>query len=523
MFKNIQKNLLLKNPLLWNSKVIPFAIFGIILHIIFFVLGFIQGKINFGEEYTYSHNLFNTEQIIIFTSILISFFTTIIWLVLYARNNAFKSFYPKNNFSLFKEWLLILTFFVINTTFLATFLYGKDAKARSYFSREEVAEKCEIISGASIFLRGEFKESEYSTEDKKNADGTIDYVQVKIDSFSYNTKKYPIRSLLNKKMESFRIFSDQQDSLRELKIKNWLIEDKKDSIKTLLTDFLKITKEHHLKANITAEQWFDLVYNAPGFDKYIEIGKSEYSYYYDNYYGEAQAVAMENPEVATEIDSLSQIIKIENNQEVLYSKYYVPYNGIQNSYQTVVKGYENPDIDFEFLTFFFCFTISLSIIVFTFKVTSGKNWLIALVSLGIIGIISGIITVLLRYDTAFSIMYVFVFGCLTVYFLIIQNSKTTKGISAITINQMLWMFPAFFPIIYFIVYEIIKEVTGYNSYNYNNYSYENGVIAEPRLFPEVEFMENHTVHMFAINIIVIFIYMLIMSKQIKKWKGIAEN
>jgi len=515
MFKNIQKNQLLKNPLLWNSKIIPFAFFGIIFHIIFFVLGYIQGEISFEEDYRYYNYFFNTEDMIIFTSVLISVFTTIIWLVLYSRNNAFKSFYPKNNLSLFKEWLLILAFFIFNTTFILTYQYGKDVKARSYFSREEIIKRGDIVSGVSLFLNGEFNISEYSTEEKKNADGTIDYVQVRVDSFDYNKRKYPIKSLLNKKINSFRIFTDEQDSLRELKIKNWLIEEKKDSIKLLFSNFLKLTKEHNLKANITADQWFNLIYKSPEFDSKIQVGTSKHPFYSDNYYEDAVAVESEYSDAEQQIDTLSQTVKIENGQEQIYSKYYVPFDAIHNSYYSIIKGYEDPDINFESVTFFFCFTICLSIIVFSFKVTSGKNWLIALVSLGIVGITAGIITVLTRYDTAFSIIYVFVFGCLTFYFLVIQSSKTTKGISVITLNQMLWMFPAFFPVIYFIVYETIKEVTGYNAYRYDT-----EVI---RQFPEVEFMEKYAVHMIAINIVLIFVYMLIMSKQIKKWKGIAEN
>lgn len=514
MLKNIQKNLLLKNPLIWNSRIIPFALVGIIFQIVFFIAGYIQGEINFEEEYK-SYFFFNTEDIIVFTSILISIFTIIIWLVLYSRNNAFKSFYPKSNMSLFKEWLLILLFFAFNTTYTLTYMYGKDVKARSYFSREEIIERSEIISGVSIFLRGELNVSEYSTEERKNADGTIDYVQVKVDSFNYNNKKYPIKSLLNKKITSFKIYSTEQDSLRELKIKKWLLYEKRDSIKLLFASFLKISKEHNLKANITAEKWFNLVYKAPDFANYIQVGTSEHSFYNENYDEEvAVANATEYAEAQNEIDTFSQIVKIENGYEQLYSKYYVPYDAIHNSYSKIIKAYEDPNVNFESLTFFFCFIICLSIITFSFKVTSGKNWLIALVSLGIVGIISGIISVLIRHETAFSIIYLFVFGCLAVYFLIISSSKSKKGISGITLNQLLWMFPVFFPLVYFIVYEIIKETSGYNDYQYDE--------LVKKQFPQVEFMENHTIHMLAINIFIIFIFMFVMSRQIKKWKGIPE-
>src|SRR5688572_11959070 len=106
MFKKTQKYLLLNHPLLWNTKVVPLTCFSLLVHVIFLIVGYINGALNFNEtDQNYSSG---SKDIILFFGVLISFLSVVIWLVYYFKNNAFKAFYPKSNFALFREWLLIL-------------------------------------------------------------------------------------------------------------------------------------------------------------------------------------------------------------------------------------------------------------------------------------------------------------------------------------------------------------------------------------------------------------------------------
>lgn len=119
MFKKTQKYLLLNYPLLWNTKAVPLTCFLIVMHVIFLVIGYIDGALNFNEtEQNYNSS---NEGAIIFFSVLISFLTFVIWLVYYFKNNAFKAFYPKGDFSLFKEWCLILLISFLVSTFALTY------------------------------------------------------------------------------------------------------------------------------------------------------------------------------------------------------------------------------------------------------------------------------------------------------------------------------------------------------------------------------------------------------------------
>lgn len=512
MLNNIQKKLLLAHPLLWNTKIVLFSALALVFHLIFFLLGYSKGEIDFTDSNDFYDYGFD-DTIIVFVSVLISILLFIVWLVYYSRNNAFKSFYPKGKFSLYKEWLLILLFCILNSTFSASFFYAQDLKARNYFSEEELSKRLEIISLSSLFVEGPYRESNFITEYR---DGK--YVQIERDSFKYDSRNYSLKSLINKKVQGFTYFNDKKDSLLELKAKRWLIENKKDSVQSLFREFFKISKEHKLSSNITPEKWFDLIYDYPEFTKYINVGKTSKEsnqnyYYYEGVNVDYTDAAIEPADAV--LDTLSKTIKVVGGQEYVYSKYYVPFNALTKSYGKISRAYENPVVNLEFILSLFYLSIGISLSVFSFKITSGRNWLIAFVSLGLFAVISGIISVIISHSLAFPIIYILLFLGLVFYFALILKAKESKGITGITINQILWLLPAFIPIAYSILLDILKRTSGY----YESHAYG----AERKQFPQIDWLEEHYLHMFALNIVFIFLSLLLFSMYLKKWKGIAES
>lgn len=80
MFKNIQKKLLLKYPLLWNTKFVPMVTIGLVLHIIFFGLGYVDGTIDFSNR-----NNIDLESTSIMFGVLIVIIIIILWLINYFK------------------------------------------------------------------------------------------------------------------------------------------------------------------------------------------------------------------------------------------------------------------------------------------------------------------------------------------------------------------------------------------------------------------------------------------------------
>lgn len=513
MFKNIQKYLLINHPLLWNLKIVPVSFYLILLNILFFVIGYRNGAINFMEtDDNYSRN--DSDGIIIFFSVLLSVLGIILWLVNYFKNNALKSFYPKNNFSLYKEWLLILLVCLLNSTFIISYYYGKDFRVRSYYSESEAKERCEILSEGSFFISGSYSNNsdyDYDYENVATVDTAVvtalpaDSVERPKDYFIYRGKKYSNFSLLDKNINSYSFFDFKQDSIRKVKIKNLLVDNKKEEIKQLFKNYLSIAKDHNLKANIDENQWLELVYDYPKFEKYKNIGSEEFEVSYD----------YDNQNVRSKIDSTEQYYKTVNKTVYLYNRYYVPEAALKHSYETISNSWTKPSASFETLLISLFVSIGLSLLFFSFRVSSGRNWLIAVVVMGVLNIIIGIISAFSSsefiYFTAIGVLFI----VMLVYFLIIIHNNKGKGISGITVNMMLWILPFFGPIVYALVLKIAKEVSNY------------GFIADPILreqtYPFITFLKKYDYELMWVNLAFIFIMMLLFSIKIKQWRGVAEN
>ncbi|NBL64259.1 hypothetical protein GV828_03475 [Flavobacterium sp. NST-5] len=518
MFQNIQKHLLLRYPLLWNTKVIPACIAAIIFHIIFFIAGFSQGTINFqsvNEAYSIS------EELTIFFSVLISVFGIIIWLVYYARNNGFKAYYPKTANSVFKEWLIIFVICLLQISYTVTFLFGKDYRARSYFPYEELVERCEIISKASLFAEGPFEisDTEYFYKEGKQ-------YEIRRNSFLFEGKQYSLKSLLNKGTVKFDIYTDEQDSLIKRDIKLLLKNNQKGEVEKLMNQFLNIAKGHDLKANIDAKKWLDLTYNAPDFTKYSIVGKKRFRHphHYENTYQYGDDVAIAEAAVTVDdtggtvsqiaIDTTSERLIMVNGYEQIESKYYVPFEPILFNYSKVVEAWDRPSLNLDFCLFIGYFAMFLSLALFSFRVTSGKNWLIALIVTGVTNMVIGIFTAISASEHFYFISAIFIITALLIYFFSIINGRRAKEISGITLNITLWTLPAIVPVVYFYLDRIVKESTGYYDYN---------VGIDRKISPAVEFIERHFVTMAWLNLLVVGLFILALSHSIKKWKGIAEG
>ena len=509
MFKKIQNHLLIKHPLLWNIKIVPLTFYSILFHIIFFIIGYNRGDINFTEtDNNYSYD--SGEGTLIFFSVLISILALILWCVYYFKNNSLKSFYPKNNLSIFKEWIILFFGSLLIVTFLVSYFYGKDVKVRSYFSEIEAKKRSETLAMGSFFVNGSY--SYFYNNNTIDSTTTIDALETKTtdstkekDFFIYKGKKYSYNSLLNKNINSYSFINEQKDSILKERIKTWLVTNQKDSVLKVFKDYLIIAKDHNLKASIDAEKWLDLTYDYPTFEKYKTIGKEERDFDYNIEYN------------TTKINSTEQyFIKGLNGEKYLYNKFYVPESQLNHAYKTISDSYNNPTISWQSFLIAVYFAIAISLMLLSFRVTSGKNWLIALISLGITNILIGILTAIFKSQYVYLTTILLIFIATLIYFLIKIAMKKSKGISGITLNITLWILPAFAPIIYYLILEIAKEISGYNS-----------AIGQSRdvIFPKITYFrdEQFIFYLFYLNVVFVALGMLFFSRKIKQWRGIAEN
>lgn len=518
MLKKTQNYLLLNHPLLWNIKFVPVFIITVLINIIFFVSGYINGKIDFTKtEEAYSYNE-TTPEIVVFLSVILSSIILILWIVFYIRNNAFKTFYPKKRISLFKEWALIFVLCVINCSYFVCFMYAYELRARNYYEKEELVKRIDIISKASIFIDGGYQRSQ---------DTVINREDVKKKNFTYLGKTYEFGSLLNKTMETFSLRNDVKDSITLLNVRKWLIENRKDSVYNTLKAYQNLAKEHNLKSSISSEQWLELVYDYPDFNNHKIVGNDPYNpvYAYNsnrNYddYNEKYAY------YGKDID-LSMNIREITKKDTNYSpKYYVPHDQLKTAYGAMSKAWVSPDANLGVWGGIFYFAMGMSMLLFSFRVTSGRSWLISGVSGGILVVVIALIsiiasetihgryiTLLLRNEYLFFTIWVVIVLVLLAYYFIILRKKA-KGISAIILNVLIWLLPFLLPVAYFISIELAESLNT----KYTDESGEYRVIEHPLY----TWLTEYGGIMLILNLLLVVIYMYFFTISIKKWKGIAE-
>lgn len=502
MIKKVQNYLLHNHPLVWNTKIVPISCIAIVMHLLFFGLGYYNGALDFTEtEDNYSSR---AHDLVLFFSALFSILTAIIWLVFYLKNNAFKAFYPKTKYSLFKEWGLIFIISFMLCAFGISYYAGVDAKIRSYYSENEAMKRCKTLSDASIFYGDSFDSPD---TEKKVVNDTLRNVDLTYVVF--NTHRYSLESLFNKNIVNYSFNDAVWDSIEKIKVKNWLVHNTQDSVKAVMKRFCDMAQEHHLKSNIDDKQWFSLVYTYPNFVQTRTIADRERELYTPNDYNGIP----ESPN--RKIDTLNEYIKESNSIKYVYFKTYLPILELEYNYDKIAKNYTNPNVNAELFILVFYLAFGFSIALFSFRVSSAKNWLIALVSVGILNILLAIVTITFNLETFYLIALFSLLVLLYGSFSYVTYKRTQKGLTGVLLNSLLWMYPFFIPITYTLLVESLRHYYGYYNHAYNQFKYED--------YPVLQFLTEYKPTMLWINMVFVVLMMLHFSRVIRKWRALADS
>ena len=509
MLKDIQKQLLLKYPLLWNTKFVPMVVIGLAIHLIFFALGYLDGTIDFSGKIAFDLDVFS-----VMFGILLCLIIIILWLVNYFKNNALKSFYSKSKEAVFYEWLQIFVICTLLITFYIPFSVGKQWHQSSYYSLEETKRRCAVISSADMFIDGSFAETEIDSVASGLKTEIIDKVadSTPVNGFNedyeyngrvfknhivFDGKVYNRFSLLNRNNFHFSISTPKEDSIQKIKVQNWLHTNNQRAIKNLMSDYLTILREHRLKTNLTLEKWFEITYKNPDFENFFYIKP-----YVDEY------------EATNRYDYRDQRFQPYTNYDTdKYSHYFVQQNVLKEKYDIIADAHTNAYFNYEVLVFYLYSALGLSLFIFSFRVTSGKSWLIALVAIGVLNIVYGIFS---AASSSILTYLFFIFATiigLSIYYLVIFTGKKTIQYSRIALNMLLWSFTYCIPIIYFFI------IDSYRNKNYD-YHYEESIYVRD---PFYDWLNYHITDMFLINFFVTILVLFFLTKTIRNWKGLAEE
>lgn len=528
MFKSIQDKIIFSNPLLWNIKLIPMLIVLAIFHTIVFFIGYFHGTIDL--EYSLLPHRDKEGTFIIIMS-LIMFLIFILWIYFYMRNNAFEHFYPKKALDIYKEWLLILLITFLIVGFPITYFFGKETKIRSYISYENLEKEKDVIKMSSVFLIGDYNISKFKYVNDYNSkieipDSLItqNSIQVLRDTIIFNKKAYPFYSYLNKSIDKISGYytTDDRDSILERKVKLFLQNDDKKAVTSLFEEFIAIQKKYKHKQNIDANKWIELCYNYPNFEEKILIAKiteSQYSYKNDSSNTE-ENLPINSENIDKEIYKNSIRYYTKNNTLYFTYKYYVDYDKTARLLGIFESAYKYEECNFMLFFGLFYFAGFLSLILFLYKMTQWKNWLISIISGVIIAIVIGILAAIIdryfmnRYEgiligTIIILLFLVVFG----FFLFTIYKSKSKKFSGVLLGLSLPVIVSIFPLIVFFVFDTIKEFSGYN---------DDVSIDRDKFYPWVSFFDDLLGLVPFLNVIFVIIMMYFMSFWIKKWKSLPE-
>jgi hypothetical protein len=147
---NLQNRLLTRHPLLWNTRIIWVGSALVLIHLLFFLAGFIDfSAASFKANYSLS-TLISAGMITF--SVLCSLVVLVSWLVFYLRNNAYKNFYIIDKYHLSKEFFIITLVLVFAINFFESYKWGGWLKARSITSKQQLAKEANIVNLAMAFV-----------------------------------------------------------------------------------------------------------------------------------------------------------------------------------------------------------------------------------------------------------------------------------------------------------------------------------------------------------------------------------
>lgn len=580
MFKKIDKYLLENHPVVWNTKFVGMTLILLLFNVVFFVMGYLSfGSAVELQEYNVFNRYFSS--VYVWFGILAALLILFLWLNQYFKHNAFKSHYPKSNSSLYKEFLIVfMIIFMLSGTYFS-FTKGLEVRIAGLKTESQLEKDIDLVNKVGPFTLQELRyqdgrsyshagrcvdvpqfDSLVSKDDvlklyvqnkfdswELNSDDTVNY-QKFADSLKHKLYKYhEFESVLIKHFPNRKDWKSPQDfktqeeyssinytepyyetetvyvedavdyaasevvratetisfNLNSIynacgiviypndstknnvyyaqKLKSLLDNQEKDSIETMLNQYLKLADELQVGYRFQDKNWIDYVYNPP--------------YYFVDY-------------------ELSNASRYSEKHLKTFKKDYVAESALSTSLQNIEKAHYGIIKLNEIISWLY-FSMAFTLLIFTFRTTSLRTWIIALVgSIVVFFILLCAFFVLSRifYD-AYDILVGILFLSAVILFWILSispiNGNSWKLISGVNLNWKIWTFGAIIPVVVGLYSTYLSRKYPY-AYNQEQYQHPH----------EIWINQNFDI-IFLANFGLILLYILLILPLLKKWQAMADE
>ena len=120
----MNKYLLERYPLVWNTRLLPMLALASGGHIFFILLGWAAKNENF-NYYAFNAIMADFIGMPLLLHLVISILLLVVWLLYLSRNNAFKHFYPFPEEKLFLQWILYFLIVFASVSFVLSYVIVK--------------------------------------------------------------------------------------------------------------------------------------------------------------------------------------------------------------------------------------------------------------------------------------------------------------------------------------------------------------------------------------------------------------
>ncbi|WBV60617.1 hypothetical protein PFY12_00515 [Chryseobacterium camelliae] len=191
-----------KYPTVWNTKIIWMLLAGIVVHVLFFIIGYFSHANPVSlQKFEVKDDYFRGGMI--FIHLIISILMIVGWLIMMFKNNAFKNFYPSSKTKLFLQFVQYFIIIFSCTTFYFSYMTGFKMFIKNKYPDKEMTGNIDVINKTIPFVSQEL--NGYTLDNRKYPKLFNDlYCETNINEIDRN-KKYFV--YYNKVYQFYSIFS----------------------------------------------------------------------------------------------------------------------------------------------------------------------------------------------------------------------------------------------------------------------------------------------------------------------------
>ncbi len=495
MIKKINKYLLLHYPQLWNTRIVWMLSALVLAHLAFFG----AGVDHFNDYYTlhryYGFSYVVEDSLNVIFSVLVSSLLFIVWLVYYLRNNPFKSYYPLPRFYFLKEFAIQFVIIMAGIMFYASYANGFYGAIRAKTKDVNIVEEINTMNLAyALIPQNATDYNRYASCENQDYIDSLNAVRSELYS-----KKQPngmeqevmdsVVSNLNQLRQSDYAFNylnfctkyyiglenDSTYSAKEISamLRKWLLTTDTVAMQQVLTRFEAMCKRYQIGYNINIKSYATRPFQKQGFML------SSQDFMHDQYTnGNSEAMSYEHIEFSDLTATLETIDRVRQN---------------------------HMDMDFWLINAYIA--LGLALLLFTFRTTSMRVWLTAIIGGGVICIVLALCAVGISSTAGNLLMLIFI--VLLFYLLhILAKSEKRKILAGVNLVWFTWCLPYVGLLIWAYLCEIHRP-----------YYYDN--IQRDAIY---DFLTDQHAWIFAANFVLSFLLVgLLVAKNFKTWMAMEEE